>query len=152
MRVGISAASSGFDGSMTIWHHALCDVLKRPAQFLRASATSNEVPQPIRAPLDAIANTLRARKLKQVVWRHPIEPSCLLEFADDYYALFTSVGLQPVIVRGALDEVVASVPDEDFSSVVDTVIATGKTLAPERPSPVVRFSVGSAGFGAGARR
>jgi len=129
LRMGVSGDSGSFDGNMTIWHHALCAAIRNPAGMLRASATSNELPKSVREPLEMIANTIRARKLKQVVWRHPSETRCLLELADEHYALFASVDGKLVVARGPLDEVIASVPDEDLEVVVDTAIAAGKVLA-----------------------
>lgn len=121
LRMGVRGDSRSYDGTMTIWHHALCAAIQRPAAFLRASAFSNEIPQTARAPFEAVANAIRARKLVKVAWRHASAPRCLLEFADDHYVLLTQVGDQALVVRGPLQEVVAAVPDDDLDAVVTTL-------------------------------
>jgi len=128
LRMGVSGDSGSFDGTMMIWHHVLCAALERPAVLLRASALSNEIPAAVRAPLEAVANIVRAKKLVRVLWRHASEPRCLLELAGDRYTLVTELRGEPLVVRGALDEVIASVPDEDLEGVVDTAVAAGKSL------------------------
>jgi predicted DNA-binding WGR domain protein len=56
--------------------------------------------------------------------------------------LFTAVDGKAVVAKGTLEEVIASVPDDDLEDVVDTATASGKTLGradagkPKRSSPV----------------
>jgi predicted DNA-binding WGR domain protein len=138
-RLGTTTDSSRFDGTMTIWQHAICAAMRSPMPYLRAAAAYEGVISPAhRAQLEAIANTTRARKIKQVIWRHATEPRCLLEFPQNQYALFTAVDGKAVVAKGTLDEVIASVPDDDLEDVVDTATASGKMLGraePGKPKP-----------------
>jgi len=134
LRMGTTGDSSRFDGTMTVWSHAICASMRSPVPFLRAiAAYEGKVDAAEKTQLEAIANTVRVRKLVQVVWRHATEPRCLLEFAQDYYVLFTKAKDAALVVRGTLDDAIASVPDEDLEAVVDTATASGKKLG--RPEP-----------------
>jgi hypothetical protein len=52
----------------------------------------------------------------------------LVELAPDRYLLHSEVNGKPLVVEGALDVVVASVPDDDLEAVVDACVAAGKQL------------------------
>src|SRR5690606_20780408 len=124
----IDSDSNKFGGSITTWHHAICAAMRKPNIFLRAVGAAADELGPELAQLEVIANATRAGKVKQVVWRHATRPRCLVEFADGFL-LVTTVGGTQSVVRGTLDEVIASVPDEDLQDVVDTAHASGLALA-----------------------
>jgi hypothetical protein len=132
LRIGVTADSTSFDGTMKIWHHGICAAIRRPHPFLAALRNFMAVIGAEREQLTAIANATKSGKLKQVVWRHATEPRCVLEFAAEKYMLVTSPGKW--LVWGPL--VVASVPDEDLQDVVDTATASG--VAGARASPQSR--------------
>ncbi len=134
LRYGVTEDSYQFDGQTTAWHHAVCAAMRRATGFLRALAAA-EVPIPPahRASYQAIAETTRAHRIKDVVWRHANEPRCVLELSGDRFALFTIHGGKQLTAEGTLDEVVASVPDDDLEEVVDTITASGRALGREAP-------------------
>jgi hypothetical protein len=139
LRMGVEIDSSSFDGSMKVWHHGICAAIRRPHPFLAALTGYLGVVGAEREQLTAIANATKSGKLKQVIWRHATEPRCVLEFAAEKYLLVTFTAGKPLTVWGPLNEVIASVPDDDLQDVTDTALASGKTLTrdakPAAPKP-----------------
>jgi hypothetical protein len=133
LRIGVTADSTSFDGTMKIWHHGICAAIRRPHPFLAALKDYLGVIGAEREQLTAIANATKSGKLKQVVWRHATEPRCVLEFPDKYMLVTFTAG-KSLVVWGPLNEVIASVPDEDLQDVTDTAIASGKSLARDAPA------------------
>jgi hypothetical protein len=139
LRMGVSEPSPSFDGDTVVWHHAMCAALRRPIGMLRALATFTDGPTWMTPLLRAIAEAADAHGVKGVLWRHPTRARCVVELGAGRHGLFTHVGTTPLVVTGTLDEVLASVPDEDFEVVVDTVVAAGKQVgAAARPVEPVR--------------
>jgi len=134
-RLRIAMASGQFDGDMVAMHHAVCGAMRKPTGFLRALVANREIAQPLREALRAIANATLDKKLVQVVWRHATEPRCLLELAKQRYVLVTQRGGAVLSLEGSLDEMIASVPDEDLAEVVDTAVASGKAIGKAAAKP-----------------
>lgn len=78
--------------------------------------------------LKAVANATQDRKLKSVIWQRTEALRCALEFGGEGYGLYTEFGGQALVVEGTLDEVLASVPDEDFAAVVKAAATAGKPV------------------------
>jgi hypothetical protein len=132
-RQPIAKGSVRFGSSLMMeditWSHALCRAISRPASVLSALGEWRG-PQLEAALLSAIATTATKDKVRNVIWRHSIESRCLLELAGtNRYALVTLVRETPLAIVGPLDEVIASVPDEDLEAVVAAAVSAGKQLA-----------------------
>lgn len=125
--MGLSVPGN-FDGDMMFWHHAICAAHRRPTGLLRALTEYKEATPTLSAVLGAMAKRGAAGDIVRVLWSHPSRVRAVVELKGGKYALFTDVDdKRAVVVDGSMDDVLASVPDEDFEAAVRDVKAGAKT-------------------------
>jgi hypothetical protein len=107
-------------------YHASCAAVRRPSNMLVALA--DRPSSPTADLLHAIATTMRVNQLVRVIWRHANGVACLVELAEDRYALFATSGTTPIAMIGTLDEALATVPDTHLEAAVDAAVAAGKAI------------------------